>query len=81
MRQQKKTAAEIFDTAELNGALHMEETNINGDLVLKVLQAGNKANYDRIIELWDKHVFTCLTMPESICQLSAFPRQNRYESR
>jgi hypothetical protein len=48
MRQQKKTAAEIFDAAELNGARPVGETDINGNLVPKILQLGTKVNYDRI---------------------------------
>ena len=37
MRQPKKTAAEIFDAAELNRARPVEETDINGDPVPQVL--------------------------------------------
>jgi hypothetical protein len=67
MRQQKKTAAEIFDAAESNGARPVEETDINGDPVPKVLQAGTKVNYDRMIELWDEYVSTYSRVPQSIC--------------
>jgi hypothetical protein len=42
MKQQKKTAADIFNAAESNGARPVEETDINGDPVPKVLQAGTK---------------------------------------
>ena len=67
MRQQKKTAADIFNAAESNGARPVEETNINGDPVPKVLQAGTKVNYDRMIELWDEYISTHPMMPKSIC--------------
>jgi len=67
MRQQKKPAAEIFDAAELNGARPVEETDINGDPVPKVLQPGTKVNYNRMIDLWDEYVSTYPMMPESIC--------------
>jgi hypothetical protein len=67
MRQQKKTAAEIFDAAESNGARPVEETDINGDPVPKVLQPGTKVNYNRMIDLWDEYVSTSLRMPEGIC--------------
>jgi hypothetical protein len=67
MRQIKKTAAEIFDAAKLNGARPVEETNINGDPVCKVLQPGTKVNYDRIIDLLDEYVSTYPRILESIC--------------
>lgn len=62
-RQQKKTAADIFDTAELNGARPVEETDINGDLVPSVIQPGTQINYDRILDLWDEYVHSP-SMPE-----------------
>ena len=67
MRQQKKTAADIFNAAESNEARPVEEMNINGDLVPKVIQASTKVNYDRMIELWDEYILTYPTMLKSIC--------------
>jgi hypothetical protein len=55
VRQQKKTAAEIFDAAESNGARPVEETEINGDPVPRVLQTGTEHNYNRMIDLWDEY--------------------------
>jgi hypothetical protein len=43
MKQQRGTTAGIFNAAKSNGARLVEETNINGDLML---QAGTKVNYD-----------------------------------
>ena len=54
VRQQKKTAAEIFDAAELNGARAVEETDINGDPVPNIVESGTKINYDRMLGLWDE---------------------------
>ncbi|KAG9242200.1 hypothetical protein BJ878DRAFT_544482 [Calycina marina] len=54
VRQQKKTAADIFDAAELNGARPVEETDINGDPVPSVIQPGTEINYDRMLDLWDE---------------------------
>ena len=65
--RKKKTAAEIFDAAESNGARPVEETDINGDPVPKVLQPGTKDNYNRMIDLWDEYVSTYPRMPKSIC--------------
>jgi hypothetical protein len=65
--RKKKTAAEIFDAAELNGARPVKETDINGDPVPKVLQPGTKDNYNRMIDLWDEYVSTYPRMPKSIC--------------
>lgn len=56
VRQQKKTAADIFDAAELNGARPVEETDINGDRVPSVIQPGTEINYDRMLDLWDEYV-------------------------
>ena len=51
MKQQKKTAADIFNAAKSNGALLVDETDINGDPVPKVPQADTKVNYNWMIEL------------------------------
>jgi hypothetical protein len=51
VRQRKKTAADIFDTAELNRARLVKETDINGDPVPSVIEPGTKINYDRMIDL------------------------------
>jgi hypothetical protein len=51
MRLQKKSAAQIFDAAELNGARPVAETDINGDLVPKVIQSGTKVNYNWMMDL------------------------------
>ena len=67
MRQQKKTAAEIFDAAELNRAGPVGETDITGDPVPKVLQPGTEVNYNQMIGLWDEYVSRYPRMPESIC--------------
>lgn len=56
VRQQKKTAADIFDAAELNGARPVEETDINDDPVPSVIQPGTEINYDRMLNLWDEYV-------------------------
>lgn len=56
VRQQKKTTADIFDTAELNRARPVEETDINGDRVPSVIQPGTEINYNRMLDLWDKYV-------------------------
>jgi hypothetical protein len=56
MRQQKKIVAEIFDAAESNYMGPVEETDINGDLVPKVLQPSTKVNYNWMIDLWDEYV-------------------------
>lgn len=56
VRRQKKTAADIFDAAELNGARPIEETDINGDRVPSVIQLGTEKNYERMLELWDEYV-------------------------
>jgi hypothetical protein len=58
MRLQKKSAAQIFDAAELNGARPVAETDINGDPVPKVIQPGTKVNYNRMMDLWDEYVST-----------------------
>ena len=49
--QQKKTIADIFDAAELNGAQLVKETDINGDPVLSVIQLKTKINYNRMLNL------------------------------
>lgn len=56
VRQQKKTAADIFDAAESNGARPVEETDINGDPVPRVLQPGTEGNYNRMLDHWDEYV-------------------------
>lgn len=66
IKQQKKTAAEIFNTAESNSIQPVEETDINSNPVSKVLQPGTKVNYNRIIDLWDKYISISLRIPEGI---------------
>ena len=60
VRQQKKSAAEIFDAAESNGARPIGETDIDGNQVPSVLQHGTTVNYDRMIDLWDECVSNML---------------------
>jgi hypothetical protein len=65
VRQQKKTAADIFDAAESNGARPVEETNINGDLVPNDIQLGTEINYKRMLDLWDECVIALVCLRES----------------
>lgn len=58
VRPQKKTAAEIFDAAERDGARPVEETDFNGDRVPSVIQPGTEINYDRMLHLWDEYVYS-----------------------
>ena len=50
----KRTAAEFFDDATINGHESLAETTVNGDKVPKGLQDGTKINYERMLDLWDE---------------------------
>jgi hypothetical protein len=48
----KRSPQALFDLAEANGHDKLDETVINGDLVIKDLAAGTKRNYAYILGLW-----------------------------
>jgi hypothetical protein len=60
-----KTAADIFDAAEADGALPVGETNLNSDEVHSVLEKGSKINYSRMINLCYEYNFPHYKMPRS----------------
>ena len=43
--------ANIFDATELNRARLVKETDINSDLVPRVLKLGTNSNYNRMLDL------------------------------
>jgi hypothetical protein len=80
VRQQKKTAADIFDAAESNGIRPVEETDINSDPAPRVLQPGTEGNYSRMLDHWDEYVSGVLACLRESADYHP-PRWNRYERR
>lgn len=54
MAKKKRTAAQFFDDAQLNGLESLDNANIDGDTVFKHLQSGTEINYSRMLILWDE---------------------------
>lgn len=52
-----RTARALFDAAEANGALPVEQTNINGNKVHSHLEKSSKENYTKMMELSDEYGF------------------------
>ncbi|RHZ51665.1 uncharacterized protein CDV56_103977 [Aspergillus thermomutatus] len=56
MARTKRTAAELFDEAERNGASKSaDEAGVNGDMVMSKIEPGTTIKYDRMLDLWDEH--------------------------
>jgi hypothetical protein len=53
----KRTAANIFDAANTNGAVPLAETELNSNKVHHVLQTGSESNYARMMDLCDEQAF------------------------
>ncbi|KAI9806300.1 MAG: hypothetical protein M1825_006415 [Sarcosagium campestre] len=56
MVKKKRTAAQFFDDAELNGLESLIEANMNSDKVSKHIESGTEINYNRMLVLWDEYV-------------------------
>jgi hypothetical protein len=50
----KRSPKAFFDLAEANGHDKLDETVINGDLVVKELAPGTVRNYSYMLGLWDE---------------------------
>ena len=51
---EKRSAAQFFDDAAINGHEPLAETDLNGDRVSKKLEDGTEVNYQRMLVLWDE---------------------------
>lgn len=54
MVKRKRTAAQFFDVAEINGLESLINANISSDKVFKHLESGTEINYNRMLDLWDE---------------------------
>lgn len=54
MVKTKRTAAQFFDDAEMNGLEPLIKANINSDKVSRHLESGTEINYNRMLVLWDE---------------------------
>ena len=60
--RKKRTAAQFFDDATINGHEPLYEAHVNGDTVAKGLEDGTELNYKRILDLWDEYVLRSMTL-------------------
>lgn len=54
MMKKKRSAAQFFDDAEINGLESLINANINSDKVFNPLESGTEINYNRMLDLWDE---------------------------
>ena len=52
--RKKRTAAQFFDDAVINGHEPLAVTDLNGDKVSKGIEDGTQVNYKRMLDLWDE---------------------------
>ena len=60
--RKKRTAAQFFDNATINGYEPLYETHVNGNTVAKEIEDDIKLNYKQMLDLWDKYVLSLMTL-------------------